>query len=87
MVASIEEEDRQEAAARRAQQVATREYVESFVQEQQLLKQRRQQQLDAEDARQAHLPAQGIHGCHPSAQLPSIMSLLGIYNCKQLLPG
>ncbi|KAL3139576.1 hypothetical protein ABBQ38_003895 [Trebouxia sp. C0009 RCD-2024] len=63
VVASIEEEDRQEAAARRAQQVATREYVESFVQEQQLLKQRRQQQLDAEDARQAHLPAGGIHAC------------------------
>ena len=52
VVASIEEEDRQEAAARRAQQVATRDYVQSFVEEQHRLKQRRQQELDAEDARQ-----------------------------------
>ena len=53
VVASIEEEDRQEAAARRAQQAATRDYVQSFVEEQHRLKQRRQQELDAEDARQA----------------------------------
>ena len=53
VVASIEEEDRQEAAARRAQQTATRDYVQSFVEEQHRLKQRRQQELDAEDARQA----------------------------------
>ncbi|KAL0040762.1 hypothetical protein WJX79_004724 [Trebouxia sp. C0005] len=51
VVASIEEEDRREAAARKAQQVATRDYVQSFVEEQQRLKQQRQQQLDAEDAR------------------------------------
>lgn len=57
MVASIEEEDRQEAAARRAQQAATRDYVQSFVEEQHRLKQRRQQQLDAEDARQAQFVA------------------------------
>lgn len=53
VVASIEEEDRQEVAARRAQQAATRDYVQSFVEEQHRLKQRRQQELDAEDARQA----------------------------------
>ncbi len=55
VVASIEEEDRREAAARKAQQVATRDYVQSFVEEQQRLKQRRQQELDAEDARHAQL--------------------------------
>lgn len=53
VVAGIEEQDRQEAAARKAQQVATRDYVQSFVEEQHRLKQRRQRELDAEDARQA----------------------------------
>lgn len=51
VVASIEAEDRREAAARKAQQMATRDYVQSFVEEQQRLKQQRQQELDAEDAR------------------------------------
>jgi len=55
VVASIEEEDRREAAARKAQQVATRDYVQSFVEEQQRLKQQRQRELDAEDARHAQL--------------------------------
>jgi len=55
VVASIEEEDRREAAARKAQQLATRDYVQSFVEEQQRLKQQRQQQLDAEDARHDQL--------------------------------
>ena len=67
VVASIEEEDRQEAAARRAQQAASREYVQSFVEEQHRLKQRRQQQLDAEDARQAQ-PACS-HRCHTALLL------------------
>ena len=53
VVAAIEEQDRQEVAAHKARQVATRDYVQSFLQEQQQLKQRKQQQLDAEDARQA----------------------------------
>ncbi len=65
VVANIEEEDRQEAAARKAQQLATRDYVQSFVEEQQRLKQRRQQELDAEDARQAGLP-EGMHPCRHS---------------------
>ena len=55
VVASIEAEDRREAAGRKAQQMATRDYVQSFVEEQQRLKQQRQQELDAEDARHAQL--------------------------------
>ena len=61
VVAGIEEQDRQEAAARKAQQLATRDYVQSFVEEQQRLKQRKQQQLDAEDARQAR---SAVPSCH-----------------------
>ena len=53
VVASIEEQDRQEVAAHKARQAATRDYVQSFLEEQQRLKLLKQQQLDAEDARQA----------------------------------
>ena len=53
VVANIEEQDRQEVAARKARQMATRDYVQSFLEEQQRLKQRKQQQVEAEDARSA----------------------------------
>ena len=51
VVANIEEQDRQEIASRKARQVATRDYVQSFLEEQKRLKQRKQQEIEAEDAR------------------------------------
>lgn len=90
-MASIEEEDRQEEAARRAQQAATRDYVQSFVEEQHRLKQRRQQELDAEDARQAQpicshctSTALMLH-CSSLARYSGLLRVLAVYICLQSL--
>ena len=85
VVASIEEEDRQEEAARRAQQAATRDYVQSFVEEQHRLKQRRQQELDAEDARSAQpisshcTPTALILHCRSLGRYSGLLRVLAIY--------